>query len=114
MTPASIRSRMRIRFQYSGKSTRGRNFTATASPSATAEVARHRRASAAADTTNKSARIGRIAGHDQIRVVAQPLQAAIPEVAVNIVIGARWHPKECDVPHRGQCQPNDNDLSREA
>jgi hypothetical protein len=56
----------------------------------------------------------RIAGYDKIRVVAEPLQAAIPDVSVNIVIGARGHSQECDVPHRGQCQPNDNDLSRKA
>src|SRR5271170_7145279 len=49
-TAASAASRMRTRFQDRGKSTTGRNFTAIASPSATAAVARHRRTSAAADT----------------------------------------------------------------
>jgi len=50
---------------------------------------------------------GRIAGHDNIGVVAEPLQAAIPNIAMNIIIGARGHPKKFNVPRGCQDEPND-------
>ena len=49
---------------------------------------------------------GRIAGNDNIGVVAEPLQAAIPNVAMDIIIGARGEPKKFNVPHRSQDEPN--------
>src|SRR5260370_26582147 len=52
---ASTASRMRTRFQYRGNSTIGSSFTATASPNPRAAVARHRRPSAAKDTSSNSA-----------------------------------------------------------
>jgi hypothetical protein len=51
---------------------------------------------------------GRIAGNDKIRVVAKPLQAAIPDIPMNIIIGARGQPKKFNVPHSSQDEPNDD------
>jgi hypothetical protein len=42
---------------------------------------------------------GGIAGNDKIRVVAKPLQAAIPNISMNIIIGARGSPKKFNVPN---------------
>jgi hypothetical protein len=55
---------------------------------------------------------GRIAGNDKIGVVAEPLQAAIPNIAMNIIIGARGHPKKCNVPHSSEDEPNDDNSPR--
>ncbi len=52
---------------------------------------------------------GRIAGNDKIGVVAEPLQAAIPNVAMDIIIGTRGQPKKFNVPHSSQDEPDDND-----
>jgi hypothetical protein len=41
----------------------------------------------------------RIARNHKIRVVAEPLQAAIPNIAMNVIIVARWQPKKFNVPH---------------
>src|SRR5262249_16527801 len=49
----------------------------------------------------------RVAGNDNVRVVAEPLHAAIPNIAMNIIIGARRYQKKCTVPHRGQHEPDD-------
>src|SRR2546423_1140072 len=46
----------------------------------------------------------RIAGDDNIRVVAEPLQATIPNIAANILISARGQPQKFNVPHRSQPQ----------
>ena len=54
---------------------------------------------------------GRIVGNDKIGVVAEPLQAAIPNVSMDIIIGARGQPKKCNVPRRSQDEPNDNNAS---
>jgi hypothetical protein len=54
---------------------------------------------------------GRIAGNDDIRIVAKPLQAAIPNIAMDIIIGARGQPKKCNVPRRSQDEPNDDNAS---
>src|SRR5215472_7806427 len=51
---ASTASRKRTRFQYSGNSTKGSNFTPTANANATAATARQRRTSAVADTSKNS------------------------------------------------------------
>jgi hypothetical protein len=51
----------------------------------------------------------RIAGNDNIWVVAEPLQAAIPNISMNIVINARGQPKKFDVPYRRQDESNDDD-----
>jgi hypothetical protein len=51
---------------------------------------------------------GGIAGNDKIGVVAQPLQAAIPNISMDIIIGARGHPKKCNVPHSSHDEPNDD------
>jgi hypothetical protein len=56
---------------------------------------------------------GGIAGNDKIGVVAKPLQAAIPNISMNIIIGARGHPKKFDVPHSSQDEPNDDNASGE-
>ena len=54
---------------------------------------------------------GGVAGNDNIGVVAEPLQAAIPNVSMNIIIGARGHPKKFDVPNSSQDEPNDDNAS---
>ena len=51
---------------------------------------------------------GRIAGNDNIGVVAEPLQAAVPNIAMDIIIGARGQPKKFNVPHSSQDEPNDD------
>src|SRR6266478_858400 len=51
---------------------------------------------------------GRIAGNDNIGVVAEPLQAAITNISMNIIISARGHPKKFNVPHSSQDEPNDD------
>ena len=57
---------------------------------------------------------GRIAGNDKIGVVAEPLQAAIPNIAMNIIIGARGQPKKFNVPHSSQDEPNDDNAPRKS
>jgi hypothetical protein len=52
-----------------------------------------------------------IAGNDDIRVVAEPLQAAIPNIAMDIIIGARGNPKKSNVPHSSQDEPNNHNAS---
>jgi hypothetical protein len=56
---------------------------------------------------------GRIAGNDKIGVVAEPLQAAVPDISVNIFTGARGHTKKFNVPYSGQDEPNDDNASVE-
>ena len=48
---------------------------------------------------------GRIAGDDKIRVVAEPLQAAIPNISMDIVVGARGQPKKFNVPQAAKTSP---------
>ena len=50
---------------------------------------------------------GRIAGNDNVGIVAKPLHASIPDIAMNVIISARGQPKKCNVPHRGQEESND-------
>ena len=57
---------------------------------------------------------GRIAGNDNIRVVAEPLQAAVPNISMNIIIGARGQPKKFNVPHSSQDEPEDDDAPRKS
>ena len=56
-------------------------------------------------------RRGRIAGDDKIGVVAKPLQAAVPNISMDIIIGARGHPKKFNVPHSSQDEPNDDNAA---
>jgi coproporphyrinogen III oxidase-like Fe-S oxidoreductase len=51
---------------------------------------------------------GRIAGNDNIRIVAEPLQAAIPNVSMDIIIGARGQAKKFNVPCRCKDESNDD------
>ena len=51
---------------------------------------------------------GRIAGNDKIRVVAEPLHPAIPNIAMNIIISTRRQTKKFNVPHSSQDEPNDD------
>jgi hypothetical protein len=54
---------------------------------------------------------GRIAGNDKIGVVAEPLQAAIPNISMNVIIGAWGRSKKFNVPHGSQDEPNHNNAS---
>lgn len=54
---------------------------------------------------------GGIAGNDNIGVVAEMLQAAIPNISMDIIIGARGHPKKFNVPPSSQDEPNDDNSS---
>jgi hypothetical protein len=56
---------------------------------------------------------GGVAGNDKIGVIAKPLQASIPNISMNIIIGARWHPKKLNVPYSSQGEPNDDNASGE-
>jgi hypothetical protein len=51
---------------------------------------------------------GRIAGNDKIGIVAEALQAAIPNIAVNIIIGSRRQTKKTNVPYSSQHKANDD------
>ena len=53
----------------------------------------------------------RIAGDDNIWVVAEPLQTSIPNISMDIIIGARGYPKKFNVPHSSQDEPNDDNAS---
>src|ERR1700732_2280711 len=55
---------------------------------------------------------GKTAGNDNIGVVAEPLQAAIPNISMDIIIGARRQPKKFNVPHSSQDEPNDDNALR--
>src|ERR1700724_3533152 len=57
---------------------------------------------------------GSIAGNDNIGVVAEPLQAAIPNISMDIIIHARGHPKKFSVPHGSQDEPNGNSVPGES
>src|SRR5260370_1669895 len=48
----------------------------------------------------------RVAGNDNIRVIAEPLHAAIPNISMNVIIYARGEPKTFNVPQPPQAQPN--------
>ncbi len=54
---------------------------------------------------------GRIAGDDKIGVVAEPLQTAIPNISMDIIIGSRGQPKKFNVPDGSQDEPDDDDTS---
>lgn len=54
---------------------------------------------------------GRIAGNDKIGIVAESLQAAIPHISMNVIIGARWEPKKFNMPRSGKNEPNDDNAS---
>ena len=55
----------------------------------------------------------RIAGNDNIRVVAEALEAAIPNIAMNVVVDARRQPKKFNVPHGSQDECNDDNAPRQ-
>jgi hypothetical protein len=50
----------------------------------------------------------RIAGDNDIWVVAEPLQVAIPDISMNIIIGGRRQPKKFNVPNRSQDEQSDD------
>src|SRR5271166_4185542 len=51
---------------------------------------------------------GGILRYHNVGVVAEPLQAAIPNVAAYVVIGTRGYCKKGDVPRCGQHEADDN------
>jgi hypothetical protein len=51
---------------------------------------------------------GRVVGNDNIRVIAEALHAAIPKIAMNVIIAARRLSKKFNVPHSRQYEPNDD------
>jgi hypothetical protein len=55
---------------------------------------------------------GRIAWNNNVGVVAEPLQAAVPNITVDIIVHARGNPKKFDVPNSSQEDPEDNDSPR--
>jgi hypothetical protein len=55
-----------------------------------------------------------VAGNDNIGVVAESLQAAIPNVTMNVIIGACGKPKKFNVPHGSQDQPEHDDTLRKS
>src|SRR5258707_15804279 len=55
---------------------------------------------------------GRIAGNDKIGVVPESLQTAIPNVAMNIIIGARGQTKKFHMPDRSQDKSDDDNAPR--
>ena len=57
---------------------------------------------------------GRSDGNNHVRVVAEPLQVAVLDIAVNIIIGPSRQPKKLNVPHRRQDEPDDDDVSRKS
>src|SRR6266849_598113 len=57
---------------------------------------------------------GRIVGNNKIGVVAEPLHAAIPNIAMDIIVGTRGHPKKFNVPHRSQDETDDHNASGNA
>jgi hypothetical protein len=52
---------------------------------------------------------GRISGNYNVRVKAEPLQASIPNISVNIIVRSRLHPKKLNVPNSSHHEPNDDD-----
>jgi hypothetical protein len=57
---------------------------------------------------------GRIAGNDKIGIVAEPLQAAIPNISMNIIVDARGCSKKFNVPHGGEDEPKDDNAPGDA
>ncbi len=53
----------------------------------------------------------RIAGNDQIGVVAEPLHTAIPKIAMNIVVCAGWQAEKLDMPDGSENKPKNDDSS---
>jgi hypothetical protein len=45
---------------------------------------------------------GRIAGNDKIGIVAEPLEASVPNIAMDIVIGGGGQAKKLNVPDSSQ------------
>ena len=55
-----------------------------------------------------------VAGNDDVRVVPEPLQSAIPDIPVNIIIGACGHSKKFNVPYSSQDESDDDNPSRKS
>src|ERR1700746_3737196 len=55
-----------------------------------------------------------IAGNDKVRVVAESLEASVPDISMNIIVGARRTPEKCDVPQSSHREPDDNESSRKS
>jgi hypothetical protein len=51
---------------------------------------------------------GGIAGNDKVRVEAEALQAAIPDISMNVVVCSWWEPKKFNVPNSGKDESNDD------
>ena len=51
----------------------------------------------------------RIARNHKIGIVAEPLETAIPDIAMDIIIRARRLPQKLNVPHRGKEETNNDD-----
>jgi hypothetical protein len=56
---------------------------------------------------------GGVAGNDKIGVIAEPLQAAIPNISMDITICAYGIPKKLNVPHSRQEEPNHDNTTAE-
>ena len=54
---------------------------------------------------------GGVAGNNKIGVVAEPLQASIPNISIDILIGFRGHAKEFNVPYDSHNESNDDNVS---
>src|ERR1700758_473577 len=57
---------------------------------------------------------GCIAGNDKIRVVAEPLEPSVPDISVNIIVGAWGQPQKCNLPQSSQGEPNEDNSPRQS
>src|SRR5215469_735137 len=55
-----------------------------------------------------------VAWNNNVRVMAEPLHAAVPHIAMNIVISARRPDKKCHMPRGSQREPNYDYVPRKA
>ena len=49
--------------------------------------------------------------HD-VRVIAKPLHAAVPNIAMNVVVYARWHSQKLEMPQCRKSETEDEDALR--
>jgi hypothetical protein len=54
-----------------------------------------------------------VARDEDIRVMAEPLHAAIPHIPANVIVWTRWHSQEWNVPQSRQHEPKDDDVLRD-
>jgi hypothetical protein len=55
---------------------------------------------------------GRIAGDHDVRAISESLQAPIPDISVDVIVGTWSRPKIGNVPQRGQGKPNYENVPR--